>query len=298
MKTLLFGKDGQVGTELQRTLLPHGNLVAVGRAKVDLAQPGMVARCLKQAKPNVIVNAAAYTAVDKAETEQDLARAINATAVGEMANYAAQHGALLIHYSTDYVFDGKKPGPYVPTDTPNPMSVYGRTKLAGEAMIQQSGCDYLVFRTSWVYSTTGRNFIKTMLRLAAERDHLKVVSDQVGAPTSAELIADVTSLALSGFRQGVMGAGIYHLAAEGETSWHELACYAIDRAARNGKPLKATPDAVEPIPTSEFPTPAARPSNSRLDSTSLQNALSLEFPDWTVHVDRMVDKITDKNVFR
>ncbi len=292
MTTLLFGKNGQVGTELQRTPLPHGPVVAKGSESVDLAQQNAVSECLEAVRPDVIVNAAAYTAVDKAESEEELARAINADAVSAMADYAARNGALLIYYSTDYVFDGNKEGAYLPDDSPNPQSAYGRTKLGGEEAIRDSGCNHLVFRTSWVYSANGHNFIKTMLRLAAERDELKVVSDQVGAPTSAELIADVTSIALAGYRKGHLPTGTYHLTANGATSWHGLACRAIDRAIDNGRKLKLRGADIQAIGTADFPTPAARPANSRMDSSSLEGALGLDFPDWTVHVDRMVDQVT------
>ncbi len=292
MTMLLFGKNGQVGTELQRVLLPHGPLVKKGSEAVDLAQRGAVRECLEAVQPDVIVNAAAYTAVDKAETEEELARAINAEAVREMAEYAARNDVLLIHYSTDYVFDGDKNGAYLPDDAPNPRSAYGRTKLGGEEEIRESGCNHLVFRTSWVYSANGHNFIKTMLRLAAERDELKVVADQVGAPTSAELIADVTSLALAGYHKGHLPVGTYHLTANGATSWHGLACRAIDRAFANGMQLKLRGDDVREIGTADFPTPAVRPSNSRMDSSSLEESLSLKFPDWTIHADRMIDQVT------
>lgn len=294
MSICLFGKNGQVGTELQRTLLPHGPLQATGREAVDLAQPGAVTECLATVRPKVIVNAAAYTAVDQAESNQARAQAINAAAVREMAEYAARNRALLIHYSTDYVFNGDKDGPYLPSDQPNPQSVYGQSKLAGEESIRDSGCDHLIFRTSWVYSVTGHNFIKTMLRLAAERDELKVVADQIGAPTSAELIADVTSLALAGYRQGHLAVGTYHLTANGATSWHGLASRAIDRAIANGWELKLRGQDIQAIPTTAFPTPAQRPANSRLNTTSLEKALSLKFPDWTIHVDRMIDSLTGK----
>lgn len=294
MTTCLFGKNGQVGTELQRSLLPHGPLHAKGSDAVDLTQPGAVSDCLRALAPTVIVNAAAYTAVDQAESEPERARAINADAVAEMAAYAARNDALLIHYSTDYVFDGRKEGAYRPDDAPNPQSVYGQSKLAGEETIRDSGCDHLIFRTSWVYSVTGHNFIKTMLRLAAERDELKVVADQIGAPTSAELIADVTSLALAGYRQGHLAVGTYHLTASGATSWHGLACRAIDRAIANGRELKLRGQDVQAIGTADFPTPATRPANSRLDTTSLEKPLSLKFPDWTIHLDRMIDSLTGK----
>ncbi|MCL7743675.1 dTDP-4-dehydrorhamnose reductase [Guyparkeria hydrothermalis] len=292
MKTLLFGASGQVGRELSRTLLPHGPLVSKNSEAVDLAQQGSVTECLEAVRPKVIVNAAAYTAVDKAESDEERARSINAAAVREMAEYAARNDALLIHYSTDYVFDGDKDGAYLPDDTPNPASVYGQTKLEGEEAIRESGCDHLIFRTSWVYSANGHNFIKTMLRLAEERDELKVVTDQIGAPTSAELIADVTSLALAGYRHGHLPVGTYHLTANGATSWHGLASRAVDRAIANGRELRLRGGDIQAIGTADFPTPATRPANSRMDSSSLEEALLLELPDWTIHVDRMVDQVT------
>ncbi|MFI9653003.1 dTDP-4-dehydrorhamnose reductase [Guyparkeria halopsychrophila] len=295
MKIVLLGPNGQVGRELSRTLLPHGDVVALGREQINLAAPEFVRQRLTQEKPDIIVNAAAYTAVDKAEQEEAVARAVNAESVAEIGAYANDTGALVVHYSTDYVFDGSKQGAYQPSDPTNPQSAYGRTKRAGEIALRESGCRHLIFRTSWVYSARGKNFIKTMLRLAAERDELKVVADQIGAPTSAELIADVTSLALAGFRQAQLPAGTYHLTANGATSWHGLACRAIDRAIVNGQELRVRGDDLQAIGTADFPTPATRPANSCLDSSGLEEALGLHFPDWTIHVDRMVDQITKTN---
>ncbi len=295
MKILLLGPNGQVGRELFRTLLPHGDVVALGREQINLAAPELVRQRLSVDQPDIIVNAAAYTAVDQAEQDETTARAVNAESVAEIGAYANDTGALVVHFSTDYVFDGAKQGAYEPSDDANPQSAYGRTKHAGEIALKESGCRHLIFRTSWVYSARGKNFIKTMLRLAAERDELKVVADQIGAPTSAELIADVTSLALAGFRRGQLPTGIYHLTANGATSWHGLACRAIDRAIANGRELRLRGDDVQAIATADFPTPATRPTNSCMDSSSLEKALGLHFPDWTIHVDRMVDQMTKAN---
>ena len=297
MTILIFGKSGQIGCELSRTLLVHGRLIAVDSAAVDLSKPSSVMACLERACPTVIVNAAAYTAVDKAESDQGQARAVNAFAVSEMSNYAAANDTLLVHYSTDYVFDGDKIEPYLPSDKPNPLSIYGQTKLEGEQAIRASGCKHLIFRTSWVYSVHGENFIKTILRLATERNELRVVHDQHGSPTSAELIADVTSLALSGYKQGLIANGTYHLTARGGTSWYDLACRTIDRAITNGWNSKLSGEQVEAIPTVAFPTAATRPSNSLMDSSDLEKALELQLPDWTLHVDRVIDQITSKKAY-
>lgn len=291
MKILLIGKNGQVGQELQRTLLPFGELVALGRDSVDLSDIAAVNRVLAQQAADVIVNASAYTAVDRAESDEAGAAAVNAAAVGAMAEYARAHGALLVHYSTDYVFDGAKAEPYVESDATGPQSAYGRSKLAGEEAILASACKALVFRTSWVFSAHGGNFIKTMLRLAGERDSLNVVADQFGAPTSAELIADVTALAIAAYRRGALADGIYHLTAAGSTSWHGLASYAIARARAHGASIKVEAAQICPIPTEAYPLPAKRPKNSRLDTNKLSRALDLQLPDWTLHVDRLIDQL-------
>ncbi|WP_426168220.1 dTDP-4-dehydrorhamnose reductase [Pseudoduganella sp. R-34] len=292
MKILLIGKNGQVGRELQRTLLPLGELVALGRDGLDLGDLAAVKRVLASQAADVIVNASAYTAVDRAEADEAGAMAVNAVAVGAMAEYARDNGALLMHYSTDYVFDGTKAQPYVEDDATAPQSAYGRSKRAGEEAILASGCKALVFRTSWVFSAHGGNFIKTMLRLAGERDSLNVVADQVGAPTSAELIADVTALALAAYRRGELAGGIYHLAASGATSWHGLASYAIASAKARGAAFKVEPAQIHPIPTEAYPLPAARPKNSRLDTGKLAAALGLQLPDWKIHVDRLIEQIS------
>lgn len=292
MKILLLGKNGQVGTELQRTLLPLGAVAALDRSTADLEKTATLRSVLESHSPDVIVNAAAYTAVDKAETNQKAAHAVNAESVAVIAAYAKERDALLVHYSTDYVFDGSKQSPYEPADTTNPLSVYGATKRQGEEEIEASGCRFLVFRTSWVFSAHGGNFVKTILRLAKERDALSIVADQHGAPTSAELIADVTALAIAGHRQGLCKSGFYHLTADGHTTWHGFASHIVARAAANGVALKTTVERITPISTDAYPLPAARPKNSRLDTSALSSALLLQFPDWTVHVNRTVDQLT------
>lgn len=273
-------------------MLPLGEVVAFGRDTCDLADPARVATVLSDASPQVIVNAAAYTAVDKAESDQETARLVNTDAVRAMANYSAKTGALLVHYSTDYVFDGEKSSAYIESDTPNPQSVYGATKLAGEEAIIKAGCPALVFRTSWVYARHGGNFLKTMLRLASERDMLKVVADQVGTPTGAELIADVTLLAIAAHREGRLPTGLYHLTASGATSWHGFARHIIGRALRNGAQLKLTADDVHAIGTADYPTAARRPKNSTLDTSALSAALGLQLPDWSVYANRVIDQLT------
>lgn len=292
MKILLLGKNGQVGHALQRTLLPLGSLVTKDRQGVDLSNTLKLKSMLEAESPDLIVNAAAYTAVDKAESDAATARAINTTAVELMARYAQQRDALLVHYSTDYVFDGTKPTPYDVHDITNPQSVYGLTKRDGELAILDSGCRAIILRTSWVFSEHGGNFIKTILRLAKEREALNIVADQWGAPTSAELIADVTAHAIAGNRQGILPTGIYHLTASGDTTWHGLARRVVSRALERGVQLRVGADAIHPIATQDYPLPAARPENSRLDTRALTSPLQLQLPDWTVHVDRTVDQLT------
>jgi dTDP-4-dehydrorhamnose reductase len=297
MRILLFGRTGQVGWELQRSLQPLGEVVALDSRSAalhaDFAQPDALAATVAAVKPDVIVNAAAYTAVDKAESEPDRARAINALAPGVLARAAAERGAWLVHYSTDYVFDGSGDTPWVEDAPTGPLSVYGRTKLEGEQAIRASGCRHLVLRTSWVYAARGGNFAKTMLRLAAERDALKVIADQVGAPTGAELLADVTAhlLRTATADPGAGLSGTYHLAAAGETSWHGYATFVIEAARRRGVPIRVAPEAVQAIPTAEYPTPARRPLNSRLDTTRLQQRFGLRLPPWQVGVERLLDEI-------
>ena len=292
MKIVLLGKDGQVGHELQRTLLPLGQLVALGRNKANLQELTGLKNVLHAHKPDIIVNAAAYTAVDKAESDEATANQINAEAVKVLADYALQANTLLVHYSTDYVFDGQKSGAYLETDDTCPQSAYGRSKRGGEEAILNSGCNALVFRTSWVFSTYGGNFVKTILRLAGERDSLNIVADQIGAPTSAELIADVTALAIAGYRNNSIANGIFHLTAAGETSWHGLASHVLQQALANGADLMLKPGQLHPIATEEYPLPAKRPKNSRLNTGKLSAALGLQLPDWTIHVDRAVNQLT------
>jgi len=312
VKILLLGKDGQVGWELQRALAPLGEVVALGRGaagrtgsaatgaaaadlpEADLADPEGLQRIVRAFAPEVIVNAAAYTAVDKAESEPTLAAAVNATAPGVLAAEAARLGALMVHYSTDYVFDGSGTRPWAEGDATGPASVYGRTKLEGEQAIAAAGCPYLIFRTSWVYAARGGNFAKTMLRLAGERDSLTVIDDQIGAPTGAELIADVTAHTVAQARHTPALAGLYHLAAAGETSWHAYARFVVERAARRGVALKAGPDDIAPVPTSAYKTAARRPLNSRLDTSRLRQAFGLTLPPWQSGVARMIDEFLEK----
>ena len=298
MKILLFGKNGQVGWELQRSLAPLGELVALDvdsrELCGDLTDPDGLIQTVRAVAPDVIVNAAAHTAVDKAESEPELARAINALAPAALAQEAKRGNAWLIHYSTDYVFDGSSARPWLETDATAPLNVYGTTKLEGEQLIRQAGCRHLIFRTSWVYGTRGDNFAKTMLRLARERDSLTVINDQTGAPTGADLLADITAHAIRAARQRPELLGLYHLTAAGETSWHGYASFVLDHARHAGIPIKVAPDAIRPVPSSAFPTPAKRPLNSRLDSTKLQHTFDLSLPMWQTGVTRMLTEIMDK----
>lgn len=298
MKILLLGKNGQVGWELQRSLAVLGDVVALDRLGADglcgdLSDLAGLAQTVRSVRPQVIVNAAAHTAVDKAESEPELARTLNALAPGVLAQEARQLGAWLVHYSTDYVFDGSGSGSWKESDATAPLSVYGRTKLEGEQLVAASACRHLIFRTSWVYGARGGNFARTMLRLAAERDQLKVIDDQIGAPTGADLLADVTAHAVRHVlppmrRNDLTPSGIYHLAAAGETSWHAYARFVLGQAQGAGVALKVGPDQVLAIPTSAYPTPAKRPHNSRLDTTLLQNTFGLTLPHWQVGVARLL----------
>jgi dTDP-4-dehydrorhamnose reductase len=296
VKILLFGCNGQVGWELQRSLAPLGELVALDRTGAaglcgDLSDPAGVARTVRELRPDAVVNAAAYTAVDKAESEQDLARIVNAAAPGALAEAAREVGAALVHYSTDYVFDGSGSRPWRETDATGPLSVYGRTKLEGEQRIAAVLPRHLVLRTSWVYGPRGGNFARTMLRLAREREELKVVDDQLGAPTGADLLADVTAHALRALLAGSGAPGVYHVAAAGETSWHGYARFVVARAQQAGQVLKAAPERVLPIPSSAFPTPARRPHNSRLDTSRFRTAFGLALPSWEQGVARLLQEI-------
>lgn len=296
MKILLLGKNGQVGWELQRSLAPLGELVALdfdspGPLNADFSQPEAVAATVRAIAPQIIVNAAAHTAVDKAESEPDLARTINATTPGVIAREAANLGAWLVHYSTDYVFDGSGTTPWLEESPTGPLSVYGQTKLEGENAIRASGCQHLIFRTSWVYAARGGNFAKTMLRLAKERDRLTVIDDQIGAPTGADLLADITAHALRSVQQEPSLNGTYHAVASGETHWHGYARYVIEFARAQGQPIQVAPDAIEPVPTSAFPTPAKRPGNSRMNTDKLQRAFGLTLPPWQAGVERMLSEV-------
>ncbi|MBR7198750.1 dTDP-4-dehydrorhamnose reductase [Pseudomonas sp. 14A] len=297
MRILLLGKNGQVGWELQRSLAPLGELIALDRHLVDgfsgdLANLESLRATIRQVKPDVIVNAAAYTAVDKAESETELADLVNGLASGVMAQEAAALGAWLVHYSTDYVFSGQGVTPWQETDAVAPVNHYGASKLAGEQAIIVAGCKHLIFRTSWVYGARGNNFAKTMLRLAKERETLSVIADQIGAPTGADLIADVTTLALQQVLERPELAGLYHLAAAGEVSWHGYASHVLDFAKAQGEELAVT--MVNPIETTAYPTPARRPLNSRLDTQKLRKNFSLHLPDWQSGVTRMLREVLNK----
>ncbi len=295
MKILLFGGNGQLGWELRRSLAPLGELIAPARrdAGGNLADLDGIAGFIRQVTPDIIVNAAAYTAVDKAETETELAHTINAAAPGVMAAEARRLGAWLLHYSTDYVFDGGGTAPWREANPTGPLSVYGRSKLDGERNVA-AWQKHLILRTSWVYAARGQNFAKTMLRLAQERDSLNVIADQIGAPTGAELLADVSAHALRALQAGPALAGIYHVAAGGETSWHGYACHVIEFARRHGAAVRVKTEDIRPIPATEYPLPAARPYNSRLDTQKFRNAFGLALPDWRQGVERMLGEILSK----
>ncbi len=295
MKILLFGKNGQVGWELQRSLASLGELVALDFDSVefcgDFTQPQGLAQTIRRVQPDVIVNAAAHTAVDKAESEPELARTINALAPGVLAEEASKLGAWLVHYSTDYVFDGGGTRPWVESDSPAPLNVYGQTKLEGEQRVAAHCERHLIFRTSWVYAARGANFGKTMLRLAQEREQLTVIDDQFGAPTGADLLADVTAHAVRQVLRQPEDAGLYHLAASGETSWFGYAKQVIASAERSQSAIKMKVIHVEPVPTTAFPTPAQRPLNSRLNCDRLQAAFGMTLPPWQQGVERMLAEI-------
>ena len=334
MKILLLGKNGQVGWELQRSLLPLGKVIALDRHGLrprddedissrsadaslraqqsnpedaslhapsdvslraqrsnlsgDLSNLEALAQTIVTVRPDVIVNAAAYTAVDKAESDVDACRTINALATAVLAQAAHASGALLVHYSTDYVFNGSGEAPWIETDATGPLNVYGQTKLEGEQAIARSGCRHLIFRTSWVFGARGGNFAKTMIRLAKERDQLKVINDQFGAPTGADLLADVTAHAIRATLARPELGGLYHLAAGGTTTWHGYASHVIARARAAGQPILVAADAIGAVPTSAFPTPAQRPLNSRLSTDKLHSQFGLSLPHWQLGVDRML----------
>jgi dTDP-4-dehydrorhamnose reductase len=291
---LVFGRTGQLGWELRHKLACLGPIATVGSPEVDFAKPETIRDAVRAASPAAIVNAAAYTAVDKAESEPELAMAINGTAPGVLAEEAKRLGSLLVHYSTDYVYDGTKQGPWVETDAPNPLNVYGKTKLAGDEAIAAVGCDHLIFRTSWVYGARGNNFLLTMLRLSKERAELRVVDDQTGAPTSSECIAqataDVLAQVLGPAGGGLQGrSGIYNMACSGATTWFGFAKALIERSVSLGA---GTPKLI-PIPTSEFPRPATRPANSRLSGLRLEEAFGVRMPDWEEALALVLETLKD-----
>ena len=298
MKILLLGKNGQVGWELQRALGVLGEVIALDFDSpppwtADFARPESLAATVRAIAPQIIVNAAAHTAVDKAESEPDFARALNASSPAVLAREAATLGAWLMHYSTDYVFDGSGSTPWSEDSPTGPLSVYGATKLEGEQAIRASGCRHLIFRTSWVYAARGGNFAKTMLKLAKERDRLTVIDDQIGSPTGADLIADLTAHALRSVNARPELAGTYHAVAAGETSWHGYARHVIEFARAAGQPIRVAPEAVVAVPTSAFPTPAKRPGNSRLNTRKLRDAFGLTLPPWQAGVERMLTEVSN-----
>ena len=292
---LVTGCNGQLGFELQRRLASLGCVVARDHAACDLTQPEALRKTLREIRPDVIVNAAGYTNVDRAETEVEQAFAVNGVAPGILAEEARAMGSLLVHYSTDYVFDGGKPGAYVETDQANPLSAYGRSKLAGEVAITDSGAQALILRTAWVAGAHGANFVKTILQLAREHDHLRVIADRVGVPTTVELVADVTTDLLARYwmldDRRTFPLGLYHLASEGQTSWHGYAAEILTQAQARGIALKATSERVTPILAADYPAAASRPANSCLDTSKLQQTFGMVLPDWRVGVCRLLDQI-------
>ncbi|MBT1728445.1 dTDP-4-dehydrorhamnose reductase [Enterobacter quasimori] len=293
MNILLFGKSGQVGWELQRALAPLGNITAVDVHSMDycgdFSNPEGVADTVRRVKPDVIVNAAAHTAVDKAESERELALLINATAVEAIAREAQKIDAWVVHYSTDYVFPGTGKNPWLESDTPAPLNVYGETKLAGERALQNTSSKYLIFRTSWVYASKGNNFAATMLRLAKERTEMSVINDQYGAPTGAELLADCTAHAIKSVLNQPNLAGVYHLVASGTTTWFDYASLVFEEARRSG--IELSLETLNGVPTEAWPTPARRPHNSRLDTSKFQQSFALTLPAWEIGVKRMLAEL-------
>jgi len=295
MKVLLLGANGQVGSALRGALSTDAGLTAWDRSMADLSQPAHLSDQVLSLSPDVIVNAAAYTAVDRAESEPDRARRINSEAVAVLATCAATTGALLVHYSTDYVFDGLALEPYREDNEPSPLSVYGRTKLAGEEAIRSSGCRHLTFRTSWVFAAHGHNFLRTILRLATEREELQIVDDQIGAPTSARLIAEITRDSIGKIaNEPLNGGGTYHLAPHGETSWCGYARFVVEEARRMGWELRTRTDHILPITTSDYPQPARRPQNSRLNTERIESWLRVTLPDWREGVLGTLTELTEE----
>ena len=298
MRILLTGKNGQLGFELQRSLALLGELIATDRVTCDLADSERVRRCVRELAPDVIVNPAAYTAVDQAESDVDLATAVNATAPRILGEEAARIGALVVHFSTDYVFDGRKAGWYNEVDIPNPQSVYGRSKFAGEQGLRAVWERHLILRTGWLVGTQGRNFAKTMLRLAMEQESLSVVADQWGAPTSAASLADLCAHLVHQWtseREQGFPYGLYHAVAQGETTRCEYARFVLEAALKSGQPLKVRPEQIDAITTAGYPTPAVRPANNRLDTTKLREMFGLAIPDWRNGVQYILNQLFSKS---
>jgi len=295
MKILLFGKNGQLGWELRRSLAPLGELVALGSSgeawPCDFREPARLADTVRALQPEVIVNAVAYTAVDAAQADRDTAHRINAQAPGILAEAAQALGAVLVHFSSDYVFDGGGVRPWREDDAPAPLNVYGASKLEGERRVAQACTRHLIFRTSWVHAPRGANFVHTVLRLARERERLKVVDDQIGTPTGADLLADIAAHAIRAARAQPALCGLYHAAASGETSWRGYAHFLVSLAGELGADLKLSADAIEAVTSDDFPAPARRPLNSRLDTSRLRAAFGLAMPDWRAGVERTLREI-------
>lgn len=293
MKVLLTGRTGQVGFELRRSLSLLGEITAPDASECDLSNETAIRQIVRHCRPQLIVNAAAYTSVDRAEAEPERAFAINANAPRVLAEEAEKLGAMLVHYSTDYVFNGLKDGAYTEADQTDPLCVYGVTKLAGERAVQTACSRHLILRTSWVVGAHGGNFARTMLRLAAERDSLSVVADQTGSPTSAALLADITAciVRIAAERSQAFPFGLYHASSDNVTTWHEYACYVIERARSAGMRIRVAPEAILPIPTTGYITPAKRPANSRLDTTKLRETFGLHLPSWQQGLDHILDQI-------
>ncbi len=298
MKILLIGKNGQLGNQLSVTLPEEGTVVALDRRECDLTSPKQLREKIQQLRPDIIINAAAYTAVDRAEDEAQIAMQVNAVAVGIIGEEAKKLDALVIHYSTDYLFNGEKSSPYLETDRPAPQNVYGESKWLGEQALIESGARYLIFRTTWVHGPQGSNFLKTILHLASSRDILKIVADQYGVPTSTQLLASATLHVLRSYssaknqnKEASFPYGIYHLTPEGQTNWYEYARYIVAKAVKEGVPLTLTSEQIFPIPTEEYPLPAKRPKNSRLDCSLFKKTFGFSLPDWQNDVDSTLNQL-------